>query len=1383
MSSCSVEFSVFNEALGKEEIYYQIDELKQDLVDKQITTNSTKVQKEIADELLRAHSTMRGVNERDYINKEGIPYERTTRFINRLRKGYFSFAEQSEDPYKNKMEWGNTVDFIFERAILGESSLEIMKGLGGLNNKIAVDEKVVIKTVDYIQKLKELHPDAIFLPQLTLFSSLKVAGTLDLLVVEPNGEIYIYDLKTSENSITKPNIIEDELGNQKVRTYSKVYTIKDETGKVVKRASKKQRHATQLTIYKAFVEELLGRSVKQIAIIPAHLTHVGIQDEIFDLEFEPIYIHETDIPLEKSLKKVSKKETIIDTLEELGNTEFMEDVVVVLEEEIKRLSKQERYRDIKKIQELLEKIEVGTEFSRLSGFIEYVYSTYVTQENTLTNQLQEFLDNVYENPDLDVLTLLQTLDNFRSEVLLFEGIVKELQKILDLTPENSTINSLAYKLAEVVTEFQKVKRITSSKINPIIAHKLAQYLPTDEQKAGLKERLSVLKKKLQKRNLTPARAKKYEIQIQETIEKLNESEETLLKALETGNYKDISVTSAWLNPAVSVNNSLIATFALSLKEEFEKVRPTLMKLERAAARALEDYEKHTNVSKDNVQQFNEPFYEVIEVEGQKPYYSFVQELDYNSYSKSMKELTKEAEALAAKNKVKYPNTSQKALTYYYLNKLAISKGYRVGRNEYDEYMENPYTGEKVLLREGWRTIFERHKEKDTDAQFSSWVKKNFNKDPLGGLIPIGRDVTVPNSSKFINKKYLALQSPKNAAAFKYYKFLVSTYLASQRKIQDTPMFLRIPGVEKVSRDRLKEQGITKWGQRYWEGLTSFLPNEEEEYGEGLKKVIPHYYSTNIGLENTSLDLISSVLIYSGAAERYQAQSNLKVFSESFLQQVSEKGPLHDSDGSLEKIQVNDTPLAEYFRKHKSNNTAALIESLVDTHIYGKYRVKQKAGNINVNKLVDGMMAFASFTQIGGKPVLAASNALAAEISSQIDAWAGQYFNIKTWTWANKEYHTHEGEFFKDMLSPVRKSKIGQLAQLYDALQGEYFNEYGRKISQSAGKKLWSDKMYFGMMHKGEHMAQVKVMLSLLHDTKVKTQSGETISLYDAYVIDKFGNLAVREDVNINLLDTEVMRKMHALNKRFNGVYNKFDQVQAERYNAGVLGLMYRKYIAPNVRRRFKSWGVDYELGDEYEGYYITFFTKLFQEKDELKALLLGQSHNLTKLEVANIKRTLAEIAMMLLFSLFISIASALLEGGDDDDEEEGFSVSNWGLRQSLYLIMRAQNELAFYNLGLGSYENGFLPLNIKGTLRSFRTPTAMYSTIDRTFAVIKHTAGYALGVDKAFYKRDENFYTIFGNLAEKGDPKAKAAWMKLLTSNNYLLNPEDGIRILDLQND
>src|SRR5690606_31477734 len=158
--------------------------------------------------------------------------------------------------------------------------------------------------------------------------------------------------------------------------------------------------------------------------------------------------------------------------------------------------------------------------------------------------------------------------------------------------------------------------------------------------------------------------------------------------------------------------------------------------------------------------------------------------------------------------------------------------------------------------------------------------------------------------------------------------------------------------------------------------------------------------------------------------------------------------------------------------------------------------------------------------------------------------------------------------------------------------------------------------------------------SLMNTIKLKDKDGREINLKQAHeLVD--GKIKIKDGVTkldgsewTVDDDFEFESKLHAINKDLNGVYNSFDRSLAKRWLIFRFVTMMRGFLTKTVKKRFKSYGVDQELGTPTEGFYITFYKALWKDRGELGNLIMRKDHNLTDIQVANIRRAGIELGIM-----------------------------------------------------------------------------------------------------------------------------------------------------------
>ena len=138
----------------------------------------------------------------------------------------------------------------------------------------------------------------------------------------------------------------------------------------------------------------------------------------------------------------------------------------------------------------------------------------------------------------------------------------------------------------------------------------------------------------------------------------------------------------------------------------------------------------------------------------------------------------------------------------------------------------------------------------------------------------------------------------------------------------------------------------------------------------------------------------------------------------------------------------------------------------------------------------------------------------------------------------------------------------------------------------------------------------------------------------------------------------------------------------------------------------------------------------------------------TPFEKAQIKRTLAEAAIILGTTTLILIMTKMF-GGDDDDE------NSYAYNFMLYELTRMNSETASY-------------LSPPDAYRTIKSPTAMVSTVERMTKFINQFF-LTWDPEKLSYQRREGVWN-------KGDNKSWAYFLKLIGFSGYNFSPEAAVK-------
>jgi len=1327
------EYSKQLEIISKTALY-QIDEASVQSYVNQMAGKTTQ-QKEVAERLL-------SINREVQLNEDGTKYvtsdgQEYTRVSDELQKDdYYKFdKEVNEENKALALQWGNEVDNIM-RSVLLEQPVE----------EGTIDTTIAQEIYDEFKKIKDSYPDAILIPQITFLNKKKgVAGTADIVVVHKDGNLEIIDVKTSRYDFRK-----------------------GPDPKSLKFADSYNRHAAQLTMYRALAESMGFDFVEKggLKILPIKF-NVNEANEVTGWKRQYDFIEHGGV---ESLYELYK--------EGFQKSEFsnvMNNLKQIIQKKINKAKQEGKTGQIKALESILADIRSSIDIEGVNKFINESYNTFfgTSKFAGYYKIYKDYLNKVQlEEDPLDMLGKIHEIEELMN---LYKDSVKELWKsylnFKELTPlDNFEGDSALEKLDKLQRMFVDMEDGFKDDIPKIVAKVLAKQVSPEVAEA-IKENIRVKKidrfkeksqaeiDKLsffgkqkyafQKNQSDKVRKKLNELQEQFLNDKGEiDIEEAIYREIRFGGYKDVGIADRWLSPGVSMPNTFLPTFILTIKKAFEEVRLRNMRFIPLAYQQFEKFAKWNNTSKDLPHEFNKGLYtkRTVEHDGkQKQILTFVSPVDYNAFNMAKFEFNEKIKALSGVSKYK-------AILQWEIENTQVRP---------DAHIEGVTKLGNLILIETKTELEERKKKELGEKGFNDWKINNTSQEMLRG------EYRIPKLDMYKDDLYFKMSKEQQ----EYYKFLLTTYFDSQKKVpsrKEGDKFI-LPYIDKSTNDRLLQGEF--WNTIKYKGKDLFMLMEEDMLKENIErnKTIPVLYYNNsysMDAENVSTDLLHSIMRFKMASDRYNVQNKYVPLANNLLSLVQKTSPVEsDTEGFkiLDKAAkaVGITQgINKYVKKHEQSNVVAMLESFIDTQIYGIARkdAKFKVGNITIDtgKIADTIISFASHTQIAVDPLTSLANSLNAQIQIAEEAFAGQFVDRKTWWEAQKYYNTHELDFIHDSLQPFNKSFIGTLMDTYDAMQGEYVDEFGHKLTKSAFKAKMSSGMGFAMMHKGEHRAAAIMMIGLLNKQKV---GNKTLFEVHKEQFEKDGKIE---------MNFPVQTRLHAINKRLHGVYNRFDAPEIQRHTLGRLIIMYRKFLAPGLKRRFKQEGLDYELGDYTEGMYRQFYKTMFTDTKNLALALQNKQGNMTPYELYNIRRAIFEHLIIMTTGL-LSYALIQLGGFNDDDEKE------WLYGAVLYQILRVNAELSVYG-GIGDINNYMLP-DFNEVVTPYKTTSAAFTTISKVQKLYTLALGDVFnlieGDDIARYKRDSGIF-------EKGDSKTFAALLKLMGMSGKNLDTEVAVKTLIL---
>lgn len=1396
----------------------------------------------------------------DMLTEERIELDRTTNVIDKMtgpqnQKDYYTFDDKYEDDkYEANRQWGIQADIILEGLVLKKSKTTIKEELEQYQKENDMDYDEPRKTgkfeigvpmdpksedgpdiVDVIYKefenllaeTRKEFPGIKFMTQVTLGNTSKrFAGTMDLVGVKKNGEAEIFDLKTSVK--TTDNKGYDVMPGVK-NFYWKPFG-RDRTGRP-KKASKKQKHQAQLSLYKALMYSK-GIPVGGTYIVPLKLGEdpAGQGDPYDSAALEDTITLNSDVRILKPNSFDEGWESEYAAGKSISDLESTVHIIkLVLQKKVDDFRAKNRNQKAKIITSILNKIEELEEAEAIEKFINEAYTSIVGTDNWAGyyKKTEEIIQQVRKGK-INGLDALHQLNEqkiiFEMYKEAFEAVRKHFDFLELLDEKSKEMEKMKKKFAKGKTykekdmsTLEKVFVVKNHLENlPSLQNELDDITATvlynvakrttkevDETIKNIEEsaqkKIDRWKGEMRKTGITEKRRdtlQKYidnlKEKTEEKVSRLRVDKDTLLYQLKNGPDSDIGIINAYFTPGIQSDNTVIALYTRMLKDEFEAVRYRLIDTVRSAGLMLEERKEFigdtTTALLENPEKLNEGIYTTVTFgsgKNERKHYSFISEINYEEYKRQEKLMWERSKEIHVEERQQFIQD------WYTENTEFIPKE--------DTVLENPYDkSETVILHRGRKSmkkyLMETHDPNEMKKLLKEWKS---TKDLPRGLRPF---FLRPKASKYKNPAFEGLSGENK----KYHDgLLFLTTRANERLpvLDNEWEKYFIPTVLRDSKERIttdpkslldyQKNKIKAMGGK---GAQPGRTEDVEMYGREDTDIPVLYRYKDMPIEDVSVDILRSVVMFEEESLRYQSKLRLMELGETILGNFRDKPPAQTTpsgipiikkartslEKNLSKLGISEASFNDYLRKNEGSHVAAAMHGLIDMHIHGKHKMKEVynipvIGTFDAGKWADALISFASHTQVGAtNPFLALSNSLMAETQVLIEAFANKHYSTKDWAYAQIYYDKAIPDMINDFTKPVNKSLIGQLIDLYDPIQGHYLDMYGRKITSTTASKLLSSNSWFFMMRQGEHHAQVTSLIAMLRHAKVM-QNGEEISLLDAYELGEDGKIKLKKGINIGedseaegLVNGLVKNRLHSINKGMHGNYNQFDKVLAERYAAGRLLTMYRKFVVTGFKRRFDKTRVDWEQGLVVEGTYRTFWEVLRRDyKQMMLALVPGtESHfveELSELEKENLIRAAAEFAFI--FSTGATIMA--LQALPPPDEDEKFH--KWAKNAAIYSLMRLNVELSFFGAPFDPQSAG-LP-GFLDTFRMFRTPFISMSIIEKIINI-----AVQMSAPGETYKRDVGF-------AEKGDLKLIRKIYKLfgLSGTEYIFHPEEAIKVLELQ--
>lgn len=527
--------------------------------------------------------------------------------------------------------------------------------------------------------------------------------------------------------------------------------------------------------------------------------------------------------------------------------------------------------------------------------------------------------------------------------------------------------------------------------------------------------------------------------------------------------------------------------------------------------------------------------------------------------------------------------------------------------------------------------------------------------------------------------------------------------------------LNIIMVRKFAMERaLQTPGVGGKLKAMWEAVKDSVLDTSDDANSPTKEVsidfnnnrvdsLPILYTKkgkNESYNDMTDDVAMSALAYAGMANEYSELDSIlgKMEIMRYMAARREVGQKTGARTQQETISDDNTFFSRPFtRKQAKSYMQEAFNDFMTMHFYGHTRADEgNFGNTKLSKQkVVGMLnSFASLQQMAFNLPQRISNVTVGLSSVAIESAAKGFFNAADVSAAIKEYLKYSPDRLFESGSTDQDNYISLWRDRFDISQDNGREFKRKKYGKSRLGRTANGGILYAGLTVGEDFLSTVTSIAVARNFKVKDADGNVTNLYNAYEkaykdpVNKSGAYLklkdgyTKEDGSpITQEDEYRFSKVCAgLSFDLQGIYNLNDRSAMQQYAGGSLLIMYRKWIAPAMKRRYA--GVHYDiLRDEWEeGYWSTtgtFFLETIKSmKEDSESLLSAVRINwdkMTDYEKSNMKKAATEFAI-LMGTVIACAALNLLsipDFGDDDEERE----VTWIEKQFLYHALRLRNEL------------------------------------------------------------------------------------------------------------
>ena len=561
---------------------------------------------------------------------------------------------------------------------------------------------------------------------------------------------------------------------------------------------------------------------------------------------------------------------------------------------------------------------------------------------------------------------------------------------------------------------------------------------------------------------------------------------------------------------------------------------------------------------------------------------------------------------------------------------------------------------------------------------------------------------------------------------------------------------------------------------------------------------------NESYDDMTEDAATSLMAYLGMALEYKEMNNVIGVLEnarymSSLRDIEQrKGMRLRSERIGKEDQIHYTK--PFTVKQARTNIQKCIDDFYQMHVYGHLRKDEGTigkTRISKRKTVDTMNRLSSLSQMALNLHQRIANVNTGFTQIVVESVGGK-IKVKDVIWASSIWTAQSADRLAETGKTDYSNKLSLWMDKFDIHQDNGREASQTKYGRSRTSRVFNEGLLYAGLSIGEDFLAGTTALALARNYKMKGPNGEDSNIWDAYEV-KYADEKNKTGAYLSLKkgytkadgseltfedEKKFAKEVIGTNFELQGIYNTDDRSAIQQHSLGALAIMYRKWIAPAIKRRYAGVRYSNLKGDFSEGYYRTatrmigdtiadWFAPVSEENSEktilqiltdIKALRSSIALNwdkLTEYEKGNVTKSMTEMAIVL--ALFT--ASALLTKLPPDDHDDNKFLC-WLDDLAVTQLLRLRSEIgsqaptpSLINEGLRIMNSPFAAMRpLKDSLNVFQLMWA-----PNYFDVVK--SGHYQGKTKAYkYFRSLPIISMFRKFDNFFDPSPLLEYYK---TQNY----------------